>query len=151
MSWFGYTILVKAPWNFPFRKKEIMKKRQREETRYLCCFRTVSGVFIGLTLYGAGCVFIILMANCLRNVASLSGYSEVLYTVYSISQLPWPEPVFVIVYGAQELIPRNRLRQPMWLGPVRKIVLSYWLARLGINYWAPQMVYKYGLSWVSRV
>jgi hypothetical protein len=24
-----------------------------------------------------------------------------------------PEPVFVNVYGAQELIPRNRFRQPM--------------------------------------
>jgi hypothetical protein len=56
------------------------------------------------------------------------------------------EPVFVIVYGAQESIPRNRFRQPMWLGgPVRKIGLSYWPARLGIDSWAPQMVYKYGL------
>ncbi len=34
----------------------------------------------------------------------------------------------------------------MWLGgPVRKIGLSYWPARLGIDSWAPQMVYKYGL------
>jgi hypothetical protein len=50
------------------------------------------------------------------------------------------EPVFVILYGAQESIPRNRFRQPMWLGgPVRKIGLSYWPARLGIDSWAPQM------------
>jgi hypothetical protein len=34
----------------------------------------------------------------------------------------------------------------MWLGgPVRKIGLSYWPASLGIDYWALQMVYKYGL------
>ncbi len=39
----------------------------------------------------------------------------------------------------------------MWLGgPVRKIGLSYWTARLGIDYWAPQMVYKYGL-WLHRL
>ncbi len=113
-----------------------------------------------------------------------------------------PEPVFVIIYGAQGSIPRNRFRQPMWLGgPVQKIGLSYraricrsfketrhrfsawragtksylsywparlhrlaksiprnrclgsinvykyglWPARLGIDSWAPQMVYKYGL------
>jgi hypothetical protein len=62
-----------------------------------------------------------------------------------------PEPVFVIVYGAQESIPRNQFCQPMWLGgPVRKIGLSYWTARLGIDYWAPQMVYKYGL-WLHRL
>ncbi len=30
------------------------------------------------------------------------------------------EPVFLNVYGAQELIPRNEFRQPMWPGgPVR--------------------------------
>ncbi len=35
----------------------------------------------------------------------------------------------------------------MWLGgPVRKIGLSYWPVRLGIDYRAPQMVYKYELS-----
>ncbi len=38
------------------------------------------------------------------------------------------------------------IRQTMWLGgPVRKIGLSYWPARLGIDSWAPQTVYKYGL------
>ncbi len=68
----------------------------------------------------------------------------------SFKSQQWPplstEPVFVIVYGAQESIPRNRFRQSMWLGgPVRKIGLSYWPARLGIDSWAPQMVYKYGL------
>ncbi len=57
------------------------------------------------------------------------------------------EPVFVILYGAQESIPTNRFRQPMWLGgPVRKIEFSHWPARLWIDSWAPQMVYKYGLS-----
>jgi hypothetical protein len=57
-----------------------------------------------------------------------------------------PEPVFVLVYGAQESIPRNRFSQPMWLGgTVRKIGLSYWPARLGIDSCATQMVYKYGL------
>jgi hypothetical protein len=60
---------------------------------------------------------------------------------------PTSEPVFVIVYGAQESIPRNRFRQSLLLGgPVRKIGLSYWPARLGIDSWAPQMVFKYGLS-----
>ncbi len=35
------------------------------------------------------------------------------------------EPLFVILYGAQESVPRNRFRQPMWLGgTVRKIGLS---------------------------
>jgi hypothetical protein len=44
------------------------------------------------------------------------------------------EPVFVIVYEAQESIPRNRFSQPMWLGgPVRKIGLWYWPARLGVG------------------
>jgi hypothetical protein len=48
------------------------------------------------------------------------------------------EPVFVNDYGAQESIPRNRFRQPIWLGgPVRQIGLSYWPARLGIYSWAP--------------
>ncbi len=37
-----------------------------------------------------------------------------------------PEPVFVNVYGAQKLIPRNRLHQPKQPGgPVRQIGLSY--------------------------
>jgi hypothetical protein len=48
------------------------------------------------------------------------------------------EPVFVKVYGAQESIPRNRLRQPMLPdGPVRQIGLSYGPARLGIDSWTP--------------
>jgi hypothetical protein len=60
------------------------------------------------------------------------------------------EPVVVIVYGAQESIPRNRLRHPMWLGgPVRKLGLSYWPARLGIVYWAPQMVSNTGSRFPS--
>jgi hypothetical protein len=42
------------------------------------------------------------------------------------------EPVFVNVYGAQESIPRNRLRPAMWSGgPVRQIGLLYRPARLG--------------------
>jgi hypothetical protein len=54
--------------------------------------------------------------------------------------------VFVIVYGAQESIPRNRSRKPVWFGVlIRKIGLTYWPARLGIDSWAPKMDYKYGL------
>jgi hypothetical protein len=50
----------------------------------------------------------------------------------------FPEPVFVNVYGAQELIPMDRFRQPMYTGgPVRQIGLSYRLAMLGIDSWAP--------------
>ncbi len=46
----------------------------------------------------------------------------------------FPEPVFVNVYGAQELIPMDRFRQPMYTGgPVRQIGLSYRLAVLGID------------------
>jgi hypothetical protein len=52
----------------------------------------------------------------------------------------WPEPVFLNVYGAQESIPRNRFCQPEL-----QIGLSYRPARLGIDSWAPEKVYKYGL------
>ncbi len=31
----------------------------------------------------------------------------------------WPEPVFLNVYGAQESIPRNEFRQPIWPGGPR--------------------------------
>ncbi len=42
--------------------------------------------------------------------------------------------IFVNVYGAQESVPRNRFRQPMYPGePVQLVGLSYQLARLGID------------------
>jgi hypothetical protein len=59
-----------------------------------------------------------------------------------LNRLKIPEPVFVNVYGAQESIP------PAYVagGPLRQIGLSYRPARLGIDSWAPQQVYKYALS-----
>ncbi len=37
----------------------------------------------------------------------------------------------------------------LWRLGTEGIGLSYWPARLGIDYWAPQTVYKYGL-WLHR-
>ncbi len=55
-----------------------------------------------------------------------------------------------ICLWTQESIPRNRFRQPMWLGgPVRKIGCRP--ARLEIDSWAPQMVYKYGLWFCNHL
>jgi hypothetical protein len=43
-------------------------------------------------------------------------------TVGDSKNIPLTEPVFVNVYGAQESIPRNRFRQPLYTGgPVRQI------------------------------
>ncbi len=48
------------------------------------------------------------------------------------------EPVFVNVYGAQELILMDRFRKPMHTGgPVRQLGLSYRPAMRGIDSWAP--------------
>ncbi len=60
-----------------------------------------------------------------------------------LNRLKIPEPVFVNVYGAQESIP------PAYVAgePLRQIWLSYRSARLGIDSWAPQKVYKYALSY----
>jgi hypothetical protein len=50
-----------------------------------------------------------------------------------------PELVFVNVYGAQESIPKNRLRKAMepWRAGIRQIGLLYRPAGLEIDSWAP--------------
>ncbi len=59
-------------------------------------------------------------------------------------------PVFVNVCGVQESIPRNRFRQPMQPGgPIRQIGLSCRPARLVIDSWTAEKVYKYGLQFTS--
>ncbi len=58
------------------------------------------------------------------------------------------ESAFVNVYGAQESIPRNRFRQPIYpVEPVRQIGLSYRPASLPGLY---KKVYKYGL-WLKKI
>ena len=47
--------------------------------------RKAAGICIGLTLYGAGCVFIILMANFINSIATTFGYNEVGESLGSVS------------------------------------------------------------------
>ncbi len=70
---------------------------------------------------------LLVLCQCILIVSSHSGGNRA-----SLGVRQFPEPVFVNVYGAQELIPMDRFRQPMYIGgPVRQIGLSYRLAIAG--------------------